>query len=110
MPVKKVTQKDILLSIKEGQENMAKTHLDFASSVSTFMNDQDHINNKVLGYLENNSKTNTKGIVQLANDNKVRLDKKDKVDAVRVGKAGLISVAAGFIGGVIIFLAKSLMK
>jgi hypothetical protein len=97
-----LTQREILNSIKEGQEAMAKVHLEFSLSVSTFMNKQNELNTKVLGYLQNDNETNTKGIVELANDNKNRLDDFDSKDKVRMGKISALSLVFGFIGSILI--------
>jgi len=97
-----VTQKDLLLSIKEGQDKMAQTHLDFSLNMSKFIKDQEQINTKVLGYLENDNKTNTKGVVELSNENKRRLDENDTKDRVRIGMVSAISLIFGFLGSILI--------
>lgn len=70
-----MTNKEILQSIKQGQDDMAKTHFDFSAKVSAFMNaqadvnnEQKLINNKLVGYLENNDKTGSKGGINRLND------------------------------------------
>lgn len=69
------TNKEILRSIKESQDLASKRHFDFSAKVSAFMNvqadvnnEQKLINNKLVGYLENNDKTGSKGGINRLND------------------------------------------
>ena len=56
--------------------------------------------------LEDNPKTGQKGIVQLSNENKKRLDDIETSEKVRMGKIGVIGVVFGFIGANIFNILK----
>lgn len=83
------------------QKEVAKNQLDFALRVSDFMNKQEGINFRVLGYLENDEKTDKKGVIHLSNENKERINRIETKDEVRVGKVVVISVIISAIFGII---------
>ena len=51
--------------------------------------------------LEDNKNTGQKGVVNLSNDNKVRIDNIEMTDKIRLGKIGVAGTIFGFIGALI---------
>jgi hypothetical protein len=75
-----VTQRQLIEQIIALQQTQGKQQFKMSTDISTLMNDvsDQKANYETLkGYLENNSKTNSIGSVQLSSDNKKRLDKYD---------------------------------
>lgn len=56
--------------------------------------------------LEDNPKTGQKGVVQLSNNNKLRLDLLETNEKVRMGKVGVVGVIFGIIGANIFNIIK----
>ena len=80
-----MTNKDLLSTI-------AKNQLDNAMQLSNFINKQEGINEKLLGYLENNDKTNQVGVVQKQQE----LDR--RVSSLETYKKVLVGVSVVFAG------------
>lgn len=78
-----MTNKDLLNTI-------AKNQLENAMQLSNFINKQEGINEKLLGYLENNDKTNQVGVVQKQQE----LDR--RVSSLETYKKVLVGVAVVF--------------
>lgn len=83
------------LTNKELLNQIAIKQLKLSSQVSDFMIAQEGINNRLIGYLENNSKTNQVGVIQKQADLEKKLDKlvaqKNVVIGVSVFIAGVIT-------------------
>ncbi len=92
------TNKEILEQIRNGQEDMAKKHLNFSSSVSIFMNEQKLLNAKLTGYLENDSKTNQKGGMEQIADNRKDIQLLKTQRRIAYG----VVTTMGVIGGVVL--------
>lgn len=78
-----MTNKDLL-------NDIAKNQLENAIQLSNFINKQEGINEKLLGYLENNDKTNQVGVVQKQQE----LDR--RVSSLETYKKVLVGVAVVF--------------
>jgi hypothetical protein len=96
------TTKELLESIIKQQEVSAKNQLDFAAKVSTFMNKQEGINTKFLGYLESNHKTKQVGVVEQVELNKQNIAKIQTERKITAGKITVIVAVLTFIGGLIL--------
>lgn len=57
---------------------------------------------KILFYLENDNKTNKKGLVQQVTELKTDIDEIKTKERVKIGKVGVISSILGAIGGFLI--------
>jgi len=83
-----MTNKDLLNTI-------AKNQLNNAIQLSNFINKQEGINDKLLGYLENDDKTNQVGVVQKQQEMDKRLSNLETYKKVVVGiSASLIGLTA----------------
>jgi len=105
-----LTQRELIQQILDLQRVQGKMQFSMSEDILYLKNDiaeQKAINNRVVGFLENDSKTGTKGLVQLTQENKKRHDDKDKIDAVRVGIFGVIVFVLGLLGS---FLIKLFLK
>mgnify|MGYP003625453355 FL=1 len=107
-----ITNKEMLLTMSialekltESNKKIAKDQLQMSCSFSDYVNKTDLKFKEVLGYLESNSKTNQKGVVE-----QVQLNTSDIGDIktglkVNHAKKTLIGVA---LGAILTFLAKVL--
>jgi len=104
------TNKELLeLVLLQTKEN-AKNQLNFAGEVSTFMNEQRGVNQnqnifnaEIKGYLESNSKTNQKGLVEQVKVNTYEINEiktEKKVDKAKIGVIGVI------VGAILTFVSK----
>lgn len=99
------TNKELLELVLEQTKKNAQSQLDFACKVSNFMNEQALFNAEIRGYLESNSRTNQKGIIeQLSINTKDISDLKTEKKIERT-TAGIIG---GAIGSVATYLSKFL--
>ena len=86
------TNKELLeILLIKTQEN-AKSQLNFAASVSNFMNEQAVINAEIKGYLESNTKTNQKGLVEQVSSNTDNLQSLER--EIRIDKAKVYAIGA----------------
>lgn len=97
------TNKDLLKSILQQNKSLAEEQLNLAGKFSSFINQQSIINTQITGYLESNSKTNQRGLVEQVNINtkdigEIKTDKK-----IEKAKRTIIGV---IIGAILSFLAK----
>ncbi|MDA9272112.1 hypothetical protein N9Q05_01845 [bacterium] len=88
------------LTNKELLNQIAIKQLKLSSQVSDFMIAQEEINNRLIGYLENNSKTNQIGVIQKQADLEEKLDKLVAQKNVAIGVIVFISVAIAWLGNV----------
>lgn len=87
-----MTNKDLL-------NDIAKNQLENAIQLSNFINKQEGINEKLLGYLENNDKTNQVGVVQKQQELENRVSSLETNKKVMIGVAAiLISITTWFSG------------
>lgn len=97
------TNKELLEIILQQTKENAENQLTFAGKVSKFMNDQNVFNTEVRGYLESNSKTNQKGLVEQVKVNTYEINEiktEKKVDKAKIGIIGVI------IGAILTFISK----
>tara|TARA_R110002153_G_scaffold46471_3_gene131306 strand:- start:666 stop:950 length:285 start_codon:yes stop_codon:yes gene_type:complete len=91
---------DSKLTNKELLNQIAIKQLKLSSQVSDFMIAQEEINNRLIGYLENNSKTNQIGVIQKQADLEEKLDKLVAQKNVAIGVIVFISGAIAWLGNV----------
>ena len=91
---------DSKLTNKELLNQIAIKQLKLSSQVSDFMIAQEEINNRLIGYLENNSKTNQIGVIQKQSDLEEKLDKLVAQKNVAIGVIVFISGAIAWLGNV----------
>jgi hypothetical protein len=91
---------DSKLTNKELLNQIAIKQLKLSSQVSDFMIAQEEINNRLIGYLENNSKTNQIGVIQKQADLEEKLDKLVAQKNVAIGVLVFISGAIAWLGNV----------
>jgi hypothetical protein len=86
------------LTNKELLNAIAKKQLQTAAQLSSFINKQEGINEKLLGYLENNDKTNQVGVVQKQQELNSRVETLETHKKIIVGvSAALFSFFAWII-------------
>lgn len=98
------TTKELLETIREEQRIAAKNQLNFAAEISTFMNEQKGLNSRILGYLESDSKTNQKGVVEQVEINKSDIEKIKTERKITAGKVGVVLAILTAIGGFLLKL------
>ena len=91
---------DSKLTNKELLNQIAIKQLKLSSQVSDFMIAQEEINNRLIGYLENNSKTNQIGVIQKQADLEEKLDKLVAQKNVAIGIIVFISGAIAWLGNI----------
>lgn len=91
---------DSKLTNKELLNQIAIKQLKLSSQVSDFMIAQEEINNRLIGYLENNSKTNQIGVIQKQADLEEKLDKLVAQKNIAIGVIVFISGAIAWLGNV----------
>jgi len=85
------TTEELLIELSQQVYNMS-------AEISSFKNEQDGINEKILGYLENNPNTDQKGYIAKVDENSEEIKEiKDKIYKVTT-LASVISFVGGFIG------------
>jgi len=91
---------DSKLTNKELLNQIAIKQLKLSTQVSDFMIAQDEINNRLIGYLENNSKTNQIGVIQKQADLESKLNKLVVQKNVAIGVVTFIVGAITWLGNV----------
>jgi hypothetical protein len=106
------TNKEMLLTVSlaletlaESNKKIAKDQFQLSCDFSEHVNKTDLRFKEVLGYLESNSKTNQKGVVEQVQVNTVDITDIKTILSVNTAKKTLIGVA---IGSVLTFLGKML--
>ena len=101
--MKEPTNKELLEIILEQGKKNAKEQFEFTLKVSLFMNEQVAFNTEIKSYLENNTKTNQRGLVEQVkvNTNDIAESKSDK----KIQRA-----KDGFIGGVVASILAAIIK
>lgn len=91
---------DSKLTNKELLNQIAIKQLKLSSQVSDFMIAQEEINNRLIGYLENNSKTNQIGVIQKQADLEEKLDKLVAQKNIAIGVSVFVAGAIAWLGNV----------
>ena len=88
------------------QKESSIKFLKLAAEFSDYKNKQEPINNRILSLLNNDKDSSRKGFIDQVDANTKDIAVMKTVDKIRVGQSKIISIVAGAIGGVIIFLIK----
>jgi hypothetical protein len=91
---------DSKLTNKELLNQIAIKQLKLSTQVSDFMIAQEEINNRLIGYLENNSKTNQIGVIQKQADLESKLDKLVVQKNIAIGVVTFIVGAIVWLGNI----------
>jgi hypothetical protein len=102
MKTKAMTQKEIISEIREEQKTMAEMQYRLAADLSNFFNKQELFNQRISDILENDEKTNKKGLVEEVTDISNRIDKIQLKEKVTAGKIAVTVTILTFIGGVVL--------
>lgn len=97
------TNKEYLEIILEQTKLNAQNQLTFAGQVSKFMNEQANINTEIKSYLENNVKTNQRGIVE-----QVKVNTNDIIEMKNEKK--IQRAKDGFLGGIVASAIAGILK
>lgn len=101
MTTRAMTQKDLILEIRQEQKRMAKEQLNLAASLSSFLNKQELFNQRISDILENDEKTDKKGLVYEVEYNSNRIDEIEINSKVTAGKIAISVTILTFIGSAI---------
>ena len=102
MKIKDMTQKEIISEIREEQKSMAEMQFRLAADLSNFFNKQELFNQRISDILENDEKTNKKGLVEEVADISARVDDIEIKNKVTAGKIAVTATILTFIGGVVL--------
>lgn len=102
MKIKDMTQKEIISEIREEQKSMAEMQFRLSADLSNFFNKQELFNQRISDILENDEKTNKKGLVQKVADISARVDDIEIKNKVTAGKIAVTATILTFIGGVVL--------
>jgi hypothetical protein len=97
-----MTQKEIISEIREEQKTMAAMQFRLAADLSNFFNKQELFNQRISDILENDEKTNKKGLVEEVADISTRVDDIELKNKVTAGKIAVTATILTFIGGVVL--------
>ena len=97
-----MTQKEIISEIREEQKTMAAMQYRLAADLSTFFNKQELFNQRISDILENDEKTDKKGLVYEVGELSTRIDKIELKEKVTAGKIAVTVTILTFIGGVVL--------
>lgn len=98
---KVMTQKEIILEIRQEQKRMAEEQLNLAAGLSSFFNKQELFNQRISDILENDEKTDKKGLVYEVESNSNRIDEIEIRNKVTAGKIAISVTILTFIGGAV---------
>ena len=101
MTNKVMTQKEIILEIRQEQKRMAKEQLNLAANLSNFFNKQELFNQRISDILENDEKTDKKGLVYEVGEISNRVDKIEIKNKVTAGKIAVSVTILTFIGSAV---------
>ena len=96
-----MTQKEIISEIREEQKAMAKIQYRMAADFSTFFNKQELFNQHISDILENDEKTDKKGLVYEVGVISDRVDKIELTEKITAGKVAISLTLLTFIGGLV---------
>lgn len=97
-----MTQKEIISEIREEQKTMAAMQYRLAADLSTFFNKQELFNQRISDILDNDEKTDKKGLVYEVGELSTRIDKIELKEKVTAGKIAVTATILTFIGGVVL--------
>ena len=101
MTSKVMTQKEIISEIREEQKSMAEMQFRLAADLSNFFNKQELFNQRISDILENDEKTNKKGLVYEVGEISSRVDKIEIKNKVTAGKIAVSVTILTFIGSAV---------
>ncbi len=96
-----MTQKDIISEIREEQKAMAAIQYRMAADFSTFFNKQELFNQRISDILENDEKTDKKGLVYEVGVISERVDKIELTEKITTAKVAISLTLLTFIGGLV---------
>jgi len=101
MKIKNMTQKDLISEIREEQKAMSAIQYRMAADFSTFFNKQELFNQRISDILENDEKTEKKGLVYEVSEISDRVDKIELKEKITAGKVAISVTLLTFIGGAV---------
>ena len=96
-----MTQKDLISEIREEQKAMSVIQYRMAADFSTFFNKQELFNQRISDILENDEKTEKKGLVYEVSEISNRVDKIELKEKITAGKVAISVTLLTFIGGAV---------
>ena len=96
-----MTQKEIISEIREEQKAMAAIQYRMAADFSNFFNKQELFNQRISDILENDEKTDKKGLVYEVGMISDRVDKIELQEKITAGKVAISVTLLTFIGGAV---------
>ena len=97
-----MTQKEIISEIREEQKTMAEMQFRLAADLSNFFNKQELFNQRISDILENDEKTDKKGLVYEVAEVSKRVDDIELKGKVTAGKIAVTVTILTFIGGMVL--------
>ena len=97
-----MTQKDIILEIRNEQKRMAVEQLNLSADLSNFFNKQELFNQRISDILENDEKTDKKGLVYEVAEVSKRVDEIELKNKITAGKIAVTVTILTFIGGMVL--------
>ena len=97
-----MTQKEIISEIREEQKTMADMQFRLAADLSNFFNKQELFNQRISDILENDEKTDKKGLVYEVAEVSKRVDEIELKGKVTAGKIAVTVTILTFIGGMVL--------
>ena len=97
-----MTQKEIISEIREEQKTIAAMQYRLAADLSIFFNKQELFNQRISDILDNDEKTDKKGLVYEVGELSTRIDKIELKEKVTAGKIAVTVTILTFIGGVVL--------
>ena len=97
MTSKVMTQKEIISEIREEQKSMAEMQFRLAADLSNFFNKQELFNQRISDILENDEKTDKKGLVYEVAEVSKRVDEIELKGKVTAGKMAVSVTILTFI-------------
>jgi hypothetical protein len=97
-----MTQKEIISKIREEQKTMAEMQFRLAADLSNFFNKQELFNQRISDILENDEKTDKKGLVYEVAEVSKRVDEIELKGKVTAGKIAVTVTILTFIGGMVL--------
>jgi len=101
MTSKVMTQKEIISEIREEQKTMAEMQFRLAADLSNFSNKQELFNQRISDILENDEKTDKKGLVYEVAEVSKRVDEIEIKNKVTAGKIAVSVTILTFIGSAV---------
>mgnify|MGYP001046152693 FL=1 len=101
MTSKVMTQKEIISEIREEQKSMAEMQFRLAADLSNFFNKQELFNQRISDILENDEKTDKKGLVYEVAEVSKRVDEIELKGKVTAGKIAVSVTILTFIGSAV---------